>query len=231
MNEQRKIIYEQRRVVLDGMDVHEQIKAMMKDIIVGIVEKYVDYKVYHVEWDYEGFNRELDNGVLQPNTNIMNPDYVLNFETKEEIIDALYKLAVEQYETKIEGIKNELGLDFGRFERDCLLHNVDTNWMEHIDAMDQLKQGISLVSYAHQDPVLVYRQEGYEMFEQMNQKIQEDVVKILTHAKIEKAPVIRVQKRELNTNQTKPAQSQKKVGRNDPCPCGSGKKYKDCCGK
>ncbi len=232
MNEQRKLIYEQRRVVLDGMDVHEQIKAMMHDIVVNIVNRYVDVHVFHKDWDYEGFNRDLDNMVLQANTNLMNPDYVLKYETAEEIAEAVYKLAVEQYEAKIEEVNKELGIDFGRFERDCLLHNVDTNWMDHIDAMDQLKQGISLVSYAHQDPVLVYRQEGYEMFEQMNQKIQEDVVRILTHAKIEKAPIVRVQKRELNTNQpNKPAQSQKKVGRNDPCPCGSGKKYKDCCGR
>ena len=231
MNEQRKIIYEQRRVVLDGMDVHEQIKAMMKDVITSIVHKYVDYRVYHVQWDYEGFNKDLDNNVLQPDTNIMNPDYVVNFETEEEMVDGLLKLAIEQYEEKAKKVTEEVGIDFGRFERDCLLHNVDSNWMDHIDAMDQLKQGISLVSYAHQDPVLVYRQEGYEMFEAMNQKIQEDVVRILTHARIERAPIVRVNKSELKTNNPGQATSTKKVGRNDPCPCGSGKKYKDCCGR
>ena len=231
MNEQRKIIYEQRRVVLDGMDVHEQIKAMMKDVIAEIVHRYVDYKVYHVEWDYEGFNKDLDNNVLQVGTNVMNPDYVVNFETEEEITDALFNLAVEQYEAKATQITKDLGIDFARFERDCLLHNVDANWMDHIDAMDELKQGISLVSYAHQDPVLVYRQEGYEMFEAMNQKIQEDVVRILTHARIERAPVVRVEKKELKTNNPQQLSATKKVGRNDPCPCGSGKKYKDCCGR
>ena len=231
MNEQRKIIYEQRRAVLDGMDVHEQIKAMMKDVIKDIVHKYVNYKVYHVEWDYEGFNKDLDNNVLQLGTNVMNPDYVVNFETEEEIVDALHKLAIEQYEAKIADITKEFGLDFGRFERDCLLHNVDTNWMDHIDAMDELKQGISLVSYAHRDPVLVYREEGYEMFDAMNQKIQEDVVRILTHARFEKAPIVRQEKRELKTNNPQQLSATKKVGRNDPCPCGSGKKYKDCCGK
>lgn len=231
MNEQRKIIYEQRRVVLDGMDVHEQIKAMMKDVIAEIVHKYVDYKVYHVEWDYEGFNKDLDNNVLQPDTNLMNPDYVVNFETEEEIVDGIFAKALEQYEAKAKQVTEEVGIDFGRFERDCLLHNVDTNWMDHIDAMDELKQGISLVSYAHQDPVLVYRQEGYEMFEAMNQKIQEDVVRILTHARIEKAPIVRVEKREVKANNPQQISATKKVGRNDPCPCGSGKKYKDCCGK
>ena len=229
MNEQRKIIYEQRKVVLDGMDVHEQIKAMMHGVIEEIVEKYVDYKVYHIEWDYEGFNKELDNQVLQPGTNIMNPDYVLNFETKEEITEALTKLAVEQYEEKIKKVQEETGLDYGRIERDCLLAIVDRNWMEHIDAMDELKQGVSLVSYAHQDPVLVYRQEGYEMFDEMNKKIQEDVVMVLTHANPSKEPQIRVQKQNIKVN--KPFIADKKVGRNDPCPCGSGKKYKDCCGK
>ena len=203
----------------------------MKDVIATIVHKYVNYKVYHVEWDYEGFNKDLDNNVLQPGTNIMNPDYVVNFETEEEMVEGIWKLAVEQYDEKAKSVTEEIGIDFGRFERDCLLHNVDANWMDHIDAMDQLKQGISLVSYAHQDPVLVYRQEGYEMFEAMNQKIQEDVVRILTHARIEKAPIVRVTKNEMKTNNPGQATSTKKVGRNDPCPCGSGKKYKDCCGK
>ena len=231
MNEQRKIIYEQRRIVLDDMDVHVQILAMMEGVITDIVNKYIDYSIAHTEWDYEGFNQELDNGVLQPGTNLMNPDYVLNnLETKEEAVAAIHKLAVEQYEEKIKNIQEETGIDFGRFERDCLLNIVDRNWMEHIDAMDELKQGISLVAYAHQDPVIVYRQEGYEMFEAMNQKIQEDVVKILTHAKFEKAPAVRVQKQEIKAN--KPiVNANKKVGRNDPCPCGSGKKYKDCCGR
>ncbi len=233
MNEQRKIIYEQRRVVLDGMDVHEQIKAMMHEVVAQIVHRYVDYKVYHVEWDYEGFNKELDNEVLQPGTNLMNADYVVNFETEEEIIDAIYNKALEQYEEKIAQITKDLGIDFGKFERDCLLNRVDANWMDHIDAMDQLKQGISLVSYAHQDPVIVYKQEGYEMFESMNEKIQEDVVKILTHAKFERAPIVKVTKNDLRTNnpQAQKLSATKKVGRNDPCPCGSGKKYKDCCGK
>lgn len=234
MNAQRKIIYEQRNVVLDGMDVHEQIKAMMLDVISNIVHKYVDYKVYHVEWDYEGFNKELEQNVLNNDTNLLNPDYVVNFETEEELAKAITDVAIEQYETKIKQVQEEFGIDFARFERDCLLRNVDVNWMEHIDNMDQLKQGISLVAYAHQDPVQVYSREGYEMFEAMNQKIQEDVVRVLTKSKFERKVEVRHRPNmdNLKTNdvKNKPLTS-KKVGRNEPCPCGSGKKYKDCCGK
>ena len=234
MNVQRKIIYEQRNVVLDGMDVHEQIKAMMHDVVATIVHKYVYYKVYHVEWDYENFNKELENNVLNDGTNLLSPDYVVNFETEEEITNDVTKVAIDQYEEKIKQVQEEFGIDFARFERDCLLRNVDINWMEHIDNMDHLKQGISLVAYAHQDPVQVYSREGYEMFEAMNQKIQEDVVRILTKAKIEKKVEVRRSAKldELKTNDVKnKPMTSKKIGRNEPCPCGSGKKYKDCCGR
>ena len=110
MNAQRKIIYEQRNVVLDGMDVHEQIKAMMLDVISNIVHKYVDYKVYHVEWDYEGFNKELEQNVLNNDTNLLNPDYVVNFETEEELAKAITDVAIEQYETKIKQVQEEFGI-------------------------------------------------------------------------------------------------------------------------
>ena len=114
------------------------------------------------------------------------------------------------------------------------MRNVDVNWMEHIDNMDQLKQGISLVAYAHQDPVQVYSREGYEMFEAMNQKIQEDVVRVLTKSKFERKVEVRhrpnMDNMKTNDVKNKPLTS-KKVGRNEPCPGGSGKKYKDCCGK
>ncbi len=268
MNEQRKIIYEQRNIVLDGMDVHEQIKAMMKDVIAEIVHKYVDYKVYHVEWNYEGFNKELEENILANGTNLMNPDYVEKYDTEEEITNGIYEVALSQYEEKIKKVDstmkedainniknasnipqeekdkileqiNGLNMNFGMYERDCLLRNVDRNWMDHIDNMDQLKQGISLVAYGHQDPVQVYKQEGYEMFEAMNQKIQEDVVKALCKGEFAgrlniglKRPV---QPTKIKTNKDEqagmPIKVAKKPGRNDPCPCGSGKKYKDCCGR
>ena len=160
--------------------------------------------------------------------------YVVNFETEEELAKAITDVAIEQYETKIKQVQEEFGIDFARFERDCLLRNVDVNWMEHIDNMDQLKQGISLVAYAHQDPVQVYSKEGYEMFEAMNQKIQEDVVRVLTKSKFERKVEVRhrpnIDNMKTNDVKNKPLTS-KKVGRNEPCPCGSGKKYKDCCGK
>ena len=234
MNEQRKIIYEQRRIVLDGMDVHEQVKAMMKEVISSIVPKYVDYKVYHVQWDYEGFNKELENECLENGTSLLNPDFVANYDTAEEIVNAIYEVALKQYEDKIESTVKEFGIDFGRFERDCLLRNVDLNWMDHIDNMDQLKQGIGLVSYAQQDPVQVYKREGYEMFEAMNTKIQEDVVRVLCKSKFERRVEVRkrvVEDMKTNKDGNGTVTSGKKPGRNDPCPCGSGKKYKDCCGK
>lgn len=235
MNKQRSIIYEQRRLVLNDMDVHEQVKAMMRAIIEKICPIYIDYKEDHREWNYEGFNKDLENYVLEQGTNLLNPDYIVEHDTQEELEQCIFEEAVKQYENKIETLKKEFGIDFSLFEKDCLLSVVDRKWMDHIDNMSQLKQGISLVAYAQRDPVAAYREEGFDMFEEMVGEIQYDVVRILTKAKVEKQVVpVRQKQQEMKTNEVKTqtiVRQDKKVGRNDPCPCGSGKKYKDCCGR
>ena len=118
-----------------------------------------------------------------------------------------------------------------------LLRNIDTKWIDHIDAMDQLRKGISLRGYGNVDPVLEYKKEGFEMFEDLTYSIQEDTITLLLKAELQKAPIQREENKNLSTNQpqgpvmNRHISAPKKIGRNDPCPCGSGKKYKDCCGK
>ncbi len=234
MTRQREIIYEQRRLVLDGMRVHEQIIAMMRAVVDNIVAGFIDYNVDHREWDYEGFNKELENSLLNAGTNLVSPEYVVEHDSAEALAQGIYDEALAQYESKIKETTEEFGVDFEKFERDCLLYNVDTKWTDHIDAMDELKQGIGLVAYAQRDPVVVYKQESFEMFDEMVEAIQSDVVKILFKARFERDTET-ASKEEKNI-QVGPrpktmVREGEKINRNDPCPCGSGKKYKNCCGR
>ncbi|MDE7209497.1 MAG: preprotein translocase subunit SecA [Clostridia bacterium] len=245
MNTQRAIIYEQRNIVLDDMDVHQQILAMMEAVVTSICNAYVDYKEDHRQWNYEGFNKELEDCVLENGTNLLSSEYILDLDDNsiEGLVKSIMKVATEQYEKKCEEVNAiiaESGSDanFGLFEKECMLYNVDKKWMDHIDAMDQLKQGIGLVAYAQRDPVTQYRIEGLDMFEKMIESIQYDTVRTLVKSKFEKNPIQQQNKEqnvEMVTNEEAKAKTvvrgSKKVGRNDPCPCGSGKKYKQCCGK
>lgn len=234
MNRQREIIYEQRRLVLDGMRVHEQILAMLKGVIERIVPKYLDYKEDHRNWDYEQFNKDLENNVLENGTSLVDADFVENHSTAEELTEAIYQKAVDQYEDKVKFCTEEIKIDFERFERDCMLYNVDTKWMEHIDAMNELKQGIGLVAYAQRDPVLVYKKEGFEMFDDMIEAIQNDTVRTLMKSKFElKTETASKEEKNLRTNEPKQGtivNKGKKMSPNEQCPCGSGKKWKNCHG-
>lgn len=235
MNHQREIIYSQRKLVLDELRVHEQILAMMRAVIERIVPKYVDYKEDHRNWDYEQFNRELEDCVLATDSNFVNPELVEDNPSLPDLVEAIYKEAARQYEEKCEYVTKEFGVDFEMFERDCMLYNVDTKWMDHIDAMSELKQGIGLVAYAQRDPVMVYKKEGFDMFDDMIEQIQYDTVRVLVKSRFErKTETASKEQENLRTNEPTSAtvkRSGKKIGRNDPCPCGSGKKYKHCCGR
>ncbi len=237
MNKQREIIYEQRNIVLDGMDVHEQILAMMRSVVTNICNKYVDYKEDHRNWNYEGFNNELEEYVLDNGVNLITPEYIVGLDDNSVsgLVDGIMSLAKEQYEKKCEFVKNELGIDFGRFERDCMLHNVDTKWMDHIDAMSELKQGIGLVAYAQRDPVTQYKIEGFDMFDRMVESIQYDTVRTLIKCRFEKQTQTQTRDSvEIVTSEEKSktvVNKEKKPRPNDRCPCGSGKKYKQCCGR
>lgn len=230
MNKQRKIIYSQRRSVLEGQDVHEQILKMLEGLIDDSISIYTSFSQHTDEWDLKGLVEHCESIFLEKGT--------LTFEendiTQDEIKEALMDKALKAYEAKIA----EIGIDqMKELERVVLLRVVDSKWMDHIDNMDQLRQGIGLRAYGQIDPVVAYTKEGFDMFEQMNQSIQEDTVKYLFHIDVRKDKVEQREATDLSqvtTNKdekvNKPIVNKDKVGRNDPCPCGSGKKYKRCCG-
>ena len=227
MNKQREVIYGERRKVLEGENLREHILGMTKNIIENAVEMYTMQSKYPEEWDIAGLENHLGN--------IFLPKGALKVENidsldKDTLIDKLYTIALERYEEKEKEIGEEL---FREIERVILLQVVDSKWMDHIDAMDQLRQGIGLRAYGQEDPVRAYQIEGFDMFEEMNHNIQMDTVKYLYHVE---APEKMERKRVANPMDTRREPQQtvvkgKKIGRNDPCPCGSGKKYKKCCGK
>ena len=242
MNTQRTIIYEQRNLILDDMDVHQQVLAMMRSVIERICNFYVNTKEDHSLWDYDGFNKALEDGVLKEGTQLVSEDYVSKVEDNsfDGLVDSITKVAIEQYEEKCKEADEILAENgetytFSAFEKECMLYNVDKKWMDHIDAMDQLKQGIGLVAYAQRDPVMQYKIEGLDMFEKMVESIQDETVRVLVKSKLEKAPVKKEQTGEIYTNEhAKPnteRRQTRKIGPNEKCPCGSGKKYKYCCGK
>jgi preprotein translocase subunit SecA len=238
MNVQRTIIYGERNKVLDGIDAHDQIMNMIREQINTTVDAYTDPRVDWDEWDYEELNKEIERKLL-PN----DPDFLTQERMEtwalEEIKEQLYTAVKAYYDEKIadaDKLREETGapIDFTEIERVIMLRVIDSKWMDHIDSMDQLKKGIVLKAYGNQDPVIAYKKAGYDMFEEMTAKMQEETVSLLMHVNIEHAPKREAQKVEMVTNrgqvvQEVQATEKKTVGRNDPCPCGSGKKYKNCC--
>ncbi len=238
MNAQREIIYKQRREVLDGENLKDNILNMIKSLAEEVV---VTYFAGEEEVSIEALDTDIRNTF-----GIEMLDRIKeNSKNANEIIDKLQKLAIAKYEEKEVEIGNE---DLRELERVVMLKVVDQKWMDHIDAMDELKDGIGLRAYGQQDPVVKYRIEGMDMFEEMVLDIKHDVVKILMNlrkqedvkreetAKITGAALQAINsldngeqiKSEVNRTVVNEGP---KVGRNDPCPCGSGKKYKNCCGR
>lgn len=230
MNVQREIIYKERGKVLDGMDVHEQIIDMMGDLAEEIIGYYADYKTDYQTWNYDAFNQALEKKMLPQGTNLMTPELCSCFDVNK-LKEAVLNIAVKDYNDKIEALEKD-GFDFKELERVVLLKTVDAKWMDHIDAMDALRRGIGLRGYGQRDPLIAYREEGLEMFEDMVSRIHTETASILLKIHVEKkedgAPA--TVRQNIATAQQSVA-TQKKVGRNDPCPCGSGLKYKNCCGK
>ncbi|MDR2201669.1 MAG: preprotein translocase subunit SecA [Clostridiales bacterium] len=237
MNTQRTIIYGERGRVLQGESVHEQIDKMIRDRIEVVVDTYTDPKTDWDQWDNENLNKEIERKLLPGDTSFLSDDRLSRWAL-EEIKEQIYEAMMLYYNEKIANAK-ALGVDFEEVERVILLKVVDSKWMDHIDAMDSLRRGIGLKAYGQQDPVTAYKQEGFAMFDDMIERIQEETVALLMRVNVEQAPVKRegqnlelvVSRGDGRTRQPKaPAQNvNKSVGRNDPCPCGSGKKYKQCC--
>ncbi len=231
MNKQREVIYSERRKVLEGENLHDDMISMIDDII----EKNVNFnnKMDHNNVLHLDFENIVKFGVDQFDFPKNFLDYIENANV-ENVISRMKELAREKYKEK----ENEFGEEkFREIERVVLLQVVDQKWMDHIDAMDQLRQGIGLRAVGQVDPVRAYAQEGFDMFEEMNESIKEDTTKMLFHIyNPEKVKRVRVAKEVETVNpdtgkQAPFVRKSKKVGRNDPCPCGSGKKYKNCCGK
>ena len=241
MNTQREIIYKQRREVLDGENVNDNVKCMIDSVAETIVPMYINDSGK----DKEGILQEISAEYGIEELESLKNEKV----TAEEVISEVKKKAHEIYNDKVE----KFGETFGELERVVMLKIVDQKWMEHIDNMDELKNGIGLRAYGQKDPVVVYRMEGFDMFDQMVTDIKFDVVKLLMHAskrdegasrkeaaritdaKLQEKAAIelvdgKISPKEGGLNKTI-VNEEPKVGRNDPCPCGSGKKYKNCCGK
>lgn len=231
MNKQREVIYAERRRVLEGENLKDDITAMRNDVI----DKTIDFynKLDDNNKNYLDFESIRTFGI---NTFGFEEDFLKGIEnpTAESLKEYIKELADEKYKEKEEDFGDE---KFREIERVALLQNVDQKWMDHIDAMDQLRKGIGLRAVGQTDPVRAYAEEGFDMFEGMNESIKEDTVKMLYHVvNPERVKRVRVAKEVETVNpddgKQKPfVRKEKKVRRNDPCPCGSGKKYKNCHGK
>lgn len=235
LNTQRTIIYGQRDDVLAGKDVHSEVMDMVTEVVNNAVFSEISDEKAYFEWDLEALNKSLEDNVLDRGTN-----FAIEENVKEKSAVEVAQMVVDKVHADIEAKKKALNdivpSAFDQIERNILLKQVDNAWVEHIDAMTILKREIM----TRTDPVTTYKQEGFDMFESMLERIRENTAKFLIRAKFQ----INIQKIEKDAkpqqniianatpveNQTK-VNTQKKVGRNDPCPCGSGKKYKDCCGK
>ncbi|CDA79199.1 preprotein translocase subunit SecA [Negativibacillus massiliensis] len=240
MNKQREIIYAQRNKVLDGENLKDSILSMMDETVDSAMQMYMPEGVEPEHWNMEGF-RNYFIGMIAGDVLEISGDDLKKVNKKElgdKVKEKVHALYAKREEDLGESITREL-------ERVVLLKEVDTKWMDHIDAMDELKKGISLRSYGQKDPVVEYRIEGFDMFDEMIASIREETVKILLLAPFRKPNSAQPQEAPKREQVAQPTATSsdgtvtpatikrqgKKVGRNDPCPCGSGKKYKNCCGR
>ena len=231
MNEQRETIYAERRKVLDGQNLRNDIIKMMKDKIEGYIDYSINADTDPSEWKYAELNENLLR--LVPIEPVTPED---GYKNKKELIQGFEERAVKFYAEK--EAEFPVPEHIREIERVCLLRAIDTNWMNHIDDMDQLRQGIGLNAYGQKDPLVEYKMQGYDMFDNMIARIQEDTVRLVTHVKIEQKTEKREQvakvtgtNRDESTAKAPVKREEKKIQRNDPCPCGSGLKYKNCCGR
>ncbi len=235
LNQQRDIIYKQRRQVLEGLDMKEQVLRMVEEAIDNALALFVDDRGFEEDWNLAGLVEYLES-MLFP-AGILKEDSLRKM-APEEIRDLLLEKAAELYEAKEEKLGSET---MRELERIVMLRVVDQKWMAHLDAMDDLREGISLRAYGQQNPLIEYQREAFAMFNEMIENVEEDVVKLVFKLEVVDRPAQQEQRRLVfggpapgsgssESKKQAPIQSVK-IGRNDPCPCGSGKKYKKCCGK
>lgn len=243
MNAQREVMYGERNRVLDGIEVREQIYNMFPKVISKFCDKCVDDEKPYFEWDYAKINQELEKGLLEKDSNTITEEFCEGFD-RADLEDALLELVKKRYNERIVEAEG-FGIEFENIEKFVLLKVVDSNWMNHIDDMQTMKNEIFARGFGGKDPINEYKAEAYDMFDEMIERIRQTVVVLLLNTRIEiNTPQPRPQpkmteakvydpakKPETNQVQQTVRNTTKKVGRNDPCPCGSGKKYKNCCGR
>ena len=246
MNKQREVIYAERMKVLKGENVHDQVVKYIPDFVRKVVAEAVNIDEMPEKWDEAALNRALENRLLPEGSHFATREKLDRWDV-DYALQKITEATEKAYEDKIKEVKEDLGIDYSDVERRFLLMNVDRNWIDQIDAMDQLRKGIGLRAYGNVDPVISYKQEGYQMFDEMIERIQSNTIAMLLKVRIEVTrPMVRpieepkpvVDTAELATNAAESSSGARPVshaaktpGRNDPCPCGSGKKYKNCCGR
>ena len=233
LNKQRQIIYAERDKVLDGVDIHPQIVEMLKEYVYDICSAYLDETKPSYEWDLDELNKALEDKLLKKGSNLITQDILedTDINTASQIVA---EKIIDIYEQKVSEIK-KLGLDFSIIERDRLLRVVDKFWTDHIDAMNTLRNEIGILAYGQKDPIVAYKNQGFEMFDKTISDIREYTASILFRTNVSVRIIPATQKGPIMAgNQNKSEQTRAKsnsshIGRNDLCPCGSGKKYKNCC--
>ena len=233
MNEQREIIYKERRQVLDGESMKDVILKMVKDIVSQVVDRTISDEQAPEDWDFAQLNIELRS--IIPLTEYMpSADETKNMK-KAALKETLTEMALQAYADKESEFPDPESMR--EAERVVLLKTIDRKWMDHIDDMDQLRQGIGLQAYAQRDPLNEYKMAGYDMFNEMMASIREDTVKMMFRVKVEKPEEREQVAKVTGTNKDDSGvkapvrRNAPKIQPNDPCPCGSGKKYKQCCGR
>lgn len=235
MNQQREVIYDQRRQILEKADLKETVLDMASHIVDRSMDMYAPKEAYSEDWDVKSLISYAEEfyapaGFLK--------EEKLQEMSRDELETFLHKVAVDYYNAREE---NNTAPIMRELENLVMLKVVDSHWMEHLDAMDALREGIGLRAYGQRDPLVEYKFEAYEMFEAMKEAVVDDVVRYMYRVNVVTQPVVEDHLSEASTNNPnvdgstetpkEPVRNDSTVGRNDPCPCGSGKKYKNCCGK
>jgi preprotein translocase subunit SecA len=236
MNQQREVIYQQRRQAITNESLRPVIDEMISDFAEEIVSMHADEKMPSREWDLKGISDAI---FKQFNFRISFNESDVEQMTMEELSQTIKDKAISLYNQKEARIGSS---DFRNIERIIMLQTMDNLWKDHLLSMDHLKEGIGLRSYAQQNPLMIYKKEAFEMFQDMVARVREETVTILFRIQIAEPSVVE----ELSTPKEQEmsfshsdsglkkapvVRDKEKVGRNDPCPCGSGKKFKKCCGK
>ena len=230
MNNQREIIYNKRNQILDNDSIHEMVLTTFRHHVEDLVKAHLAPEGYLTEEDYKEILEFVNENLLKKDLKLKD----ISSLKEEELIDYIAKAVIKEYEDKLKDIPQEVTEEF---EKVITLQVLDNYWMEQINTMSHLREGIHLRGYAQEDPLRAYTMEGFDLFDSMLQKIDKDVSIFLLKAEIRQNIERKPQEKKLLTNDTeeKPAKKKpikkQKIGRNDPCPCGSGKKYKQCCGK